>query len=254
MFRKLQRVAALFLTGSDYLYDPEHKSSPKGGGWRKTNKGWSRKDIGGKKTPSVQDSQDVWKSPKLPFPSHLPDVINVLDVKSLSDKQRQSLTQRYTNWLGKVQALTQGYANWSGKVQGQPQTTDLKGKIESVKLAIKMLQPPKFKKAEPRLHGNIANIIKDNDLGYDELSELTGFKNTIKDHPQMSDTEYRRRIENGIRLPRNQAQLKSAFVANMHPGNYESLEAFVAAKKRIQKMTVGDFGKLLASIFSEEEE
>lgn len=32
------------MTDYDYLYDPEHKKAPKGSGWRKTEKGWSKSD------------------------------------------------------------------------------------------------------------------------------------------------------------------------------------------------------------------
>ena len=30
-------------TKSDYVYDPDHKNKPKGGGWEKTEKGWTQK-------------------------------------------------------------------------------------------------------------------------------------------------------------------------------------------------------------------
>ena len=53
--KELIRIAALLSSGSDdrddyqhnpdkydYIYDPHHKKHPKGGGWNKTDEGWSR--------------------------------------------------------------------------------------------------------------------------------------------------------------------------------------------------------------------
>ena len=75
-----------------------------------------------------------------------------------------------------------------------------------------------------------------------------------RSHPRMSDKEYKSRIESGMKLPRNEQQLKIAFVANMNPLNYPNYRAFDNAKKRIMSMSPGDFGKLLAAISADEEE
>jgi len=148
--------------------------------------------------------------------------------------------------------LVKLYKSWLSE-NGNVEDEDGKGKIETVKTVLKMLQPPKFKKTQPRITGGMEGLIRDNNLG-DELSEMAGFKEAIRNHPQMSDKEYKDRIEKKIRLPRNQQQLKNAFIQNMNPQNYPSIDAFNASKKRVQSMSTADFGKLLASLNSDEEE
>lgn len=116
------------------------------------------------------------------------------------------------------------------------------------------VKPPKFRKMKPILQGSLHYLIKDNNLKRDEVEELAGFKHSIMDHPMMSSAEFKKRIEQGIRLPRNQAQLKAAFIQHMDARNYDSPDAFQKAKERVQKMSVMDFGKLLGAIMAEEEE
>lgn len=160
------------------------------------------------------------------------------DPGMISPADKPKVIQEYKDWLSKNKDKTD---------------SDSQAKIKDIRLAIKMLEGPKFKKANPKLTGNMVLLVKDNDLG-DELQELAGFKETIANHPQMSDKEYKQRIDQGMRLPRSQAQLKQAFVMNMNPMNYPDMQAFQAAKQRVQKMSVSDFGKLLASLNSDEEE
>jgi len=112
---------------------------------------------------------------------------------------------------------------------------------------------PKFRKIKPKLPAALHYLIKNNKLKADEIEELTGFKNSIIGHPMMSDKEFKRRVENGLKLPRNQHQLKNSFIRHMDIRNYGSPEAFQNAKDRIQKMSVMDFGKLLGAIMAEEE-
>lgn len=149
--------------------------------------------------------------------------------------------------------LASRYQAWIAKNRDN-QDPDIKAKVDQARLAVKMLTPAKFKKIKPKLTGNTDIILRDNGLENDEVQELAGFKDMIKHHPQMSTKEYKDRIENDMRLPRNQAQLKAAFIMHMNPMNYDSVQAFQAAKARIQKMTVQDFGKLLASLNTDDEE
>jgi len=174
---------------------------------------------------------------KAPDPSQVmsrlfkePEMISVAD--------KPKVIQTYKNWLA---------ANKDKKDK------DTQAKVSDVRLAVKMLEGPRFKKVDPKLSGNLMYLVKDNDLG-DELQELAGFKETIKNHPQMSNKEYKQRIDQGMKLPRSQAQLKQAFIMNMNPMNYPDMQAFQAAKQRVQKMDINDFGKLLASLNADEEE
>ena len=47
-------AVAKAVKAEDYRYDPEHKHKPQGGGWQKTEKGWSKvkKEDGGGNVPS----------------------------------------------------------------------------------------------------------------------------------------------------------------------------------------------------------
>jgi hypothetical protein len=120
--------------------------------------------------------------------------------------------------------------------------------------AIKLLEGPKFKKTKPVIEGGSSLVIRDNGIQEDELGEMAGFKRMIESHPRMSEKEYKDRVEKGMRLPRNEQQLKAAFLSNMNPLNYPNYKAFDNAKKRIMNMSPGDFGKLLAAISAGEEE
>lgn len=174
---------------------------------------------------------------KTPQPSEVTSRL-FKDPGMVSREDKPKVIQEYKNWLAANKDKTD---------------SDSEEKIKDVRLAIKMLEGPKFPKTFPKLNGNIVLLVKDNNLG-DELQELAGFKETIKNHPQMSNKEYKQRIDQGMRLPRSQAQLKQAFIMNMNPMNYPDMQAFQNAKQRVQKMDINDFGKLLASLNSDEEE
>jgi len=130
--------------------------------------------------------------------------------------------------------------------QAKPQTPTKTPTVPGAK-------PIKFQKVQPKLTGNMQYLLKDNMIRINELSELAGFKESIKNHPQMSDKAYKQRIETGMKLPRSQQQLKNAFLAHMNPANYDSPKEFQAAKLRVQKMPINDFCKLLASLNNDEE-
>ena len=55
-------------TKSDYVYDPDHKNKPKGGGWEKTEKGWTQKkekrDLMGRTEETINKLQNVASNPK----------------------------------------------------------------------------------------------------------------------------------------------------------------------------------------------
>jgi hypothetical protein len=93
----------------------------------------------------------------------------------------------------------------------------------------------------------VKNIIKSHgmDEEADELQEMAGFKSTLGQRVPAG--------EEGDYYVRNKAKLKKDFLAKMSAANYDSPEAFAAAKKRIQAMPVSDFGKVLAAISDEDE-
>lgn len=92
----------------------------------------------------------------------------------------------------------------------------------------------------------VKNILKAHKLDEesDEVHEMMGFKKTLGQ--RIPESQY------GQFYVRNEKKLKSDFIKNMNPSNYDSPEAFKAAKERLQKMPVGDFGKILAAISDEE--
>ena len=58
----------------------------------------------------------------------------------------------------------------------------------------------------------------------------------------------------GVYHGRTKEQLKQDFIKNMDPSNYASPESFRKAQERIRKLSANDFSRMLASIFTEDEE
>ena len=70
--RDIFRVAKALFAGRDYIYDPDHKKRPEGGGWEKTEKGWTKKKrekkdegAGGSKTPKESPEESKRKKENL---------------------------------------------------------------------------------------------------------------------------------------------------------------------------------------------
>ena len=59
---------SLLADKSDYKYDPDHKHKPQGGGWEKTEKGWTQKkekrDLLGRTEETINRLQNVASNPK----------------------------------------------------------------------------------------------------------------------------------------------------------------------------------------------
>lgn len=107
----------------------------------------------------------------------------------------------------------------------------------------------KHKKVTPSVKSlsRVKNVMSANSIDEesDEVHELMGFKKMLGQRvPESKKGDY---------YVRNEAKLKADFIKNMNPSNYDSPEAFKAAKERMQKMPTGDFGKVLAAIAEEEE-
>lgn len=68
--RKLILIAkSLLADKSDYKYDPDHKHKPQGGGWEKTDKGWTRnkkekRDLLGRTEETINKLQNIASNPK----------------------------------------------------------------------------------------------------------------------------------------------------------------------------------------------
>ena len=53
--KALLATAKAILSDYDYIYDPDHKKRPGGGGWAKTDKGWSKSPGGAEKHALSED-------------------------------------------------------------------------------------------------------------------------------------------------------------------------------------------------------
>jgi hypothetical protein len=292
MVKIMKKLAAEMMTADEekgYVHDPDHKNRPKGGNWHKTKGGWSTAKPKAPVAPKapvtpkapvapkpetqekepvkpVQEQKQEQPKPELPEQVQKPVSTKFRDkpeVKALRKRisvNPNRIVAELSNKTGYVKdqykpMLVKLYKEWMKDNKGKYSSdSDGVAKIDAVKLALQMLQPPKFPKTTPKVTGGMTYLVKDNKLKKDEVFEMAGFKEAIKDHPRMSDKEYKKRIETGMRMPRNEQQLKLAFLQHMNPQKYDNMEAFKAAKDRVQKMSVGDFGKLLASLNNDETE
>jgi hypothetical protein len=103
----------------------------------------------------------------------------------------------------------------------------------------------------------VRTILRNNELSprSDEVHELAGFKKGIMRHQRLSEQQVQKlKNEHSLFWPRNAAKLQAAFLKNMNPENYNSPDAFAAAKERIKKMPPTDFAKVLAAIMSDEDQ
>jgi len=114
---------------------------------------------------------------------------------------------------------------------------------------------------------NQGRILTKHDISVDsaEMGEMAGFKKTVGDQMEdapkredfATDEEFGAAEEEwkaAAHRRRNPAKLQKDFLANMNPGNYESREAFEAAKERISDMSPTEFDKVFSAIATEEEE
>jgi hypothetical protein len=108
----------------------------------------------------------------------------------------------------------------------------------------------KHKKSTPKVSSlkKVSNVMKQHKLDEesDELGEMAGFKKTLGQRIPEAKQDSRFYV-------RNETQLKSDFIKNMNPSNYDSPEAFKKAQERMKKMPTSDFGKLLAAITAEDD-
>ena len=84
----------------------------------------------------------------------------------------------------------------------------------------------------------VKSLIKKHDLQDDEMSELANFKGTLGKPGRGRTVD----------------KLKIDFLKNMKVTNYDSPEAFMEAKKRIQGMSTNDFAMVLAAIMNDDED
>lgn len=122
------------------------------------------------------------------------------------------------------------------------------GKAPS-KAPAKSTEVSRHRKVTPSVRSmkKVNNVMKANKLSEesDEVAEMMGFKKTLGQRvPEAQKGQY---------YVRNEAKLRADFLKNMNPSNYDSPEAFKAAKERIKKMPTSDFGKVLAAISEEDE-
>jgi len=108
-------------------------------------------------------------------------------------------------------------------------------------------RPHKKVKPTSESVSKVHNVMSANKLrsDSDEMGEMMGFKKTLGERIPEADK--------GKYYVRNEAKLKADFLKNMSPSNYDSPEAFKAAKDRIKAMPTSDFGKVLAAISDEDE-
>jgi hypothetical protein len=116
-----------------------------------------------------------------------------------------------------------------------------------------------LKKTKPSVKSlnPVRDILRQQKLssGSAEVQELSGFKKGIMNHQRLTEEQAAHMKKEGTPFwPRNATKLKAAFLKNMSQSNYDSPEAFRAAKEHIDKMPVNDFAKVLAAIMSEDEE
>ena len=87
--KELLKTAKAILADTDYIYDPDHRKRPEGGGWEKTEKGWTKN----------KKSEDGEKEPG----AELEDV----DIYSISPSKLGGLTEHPNS---NVRKLIAGYA------------------------------------------------------------------------------------------------------------------------------------------------
>lgn len=107
---------------------------------------------------------------------------------------------------------------------------------------------PKHRKQTPSVKSvsKVKNVLSAHGLDEesDEVHEMMGFKKTLGQRvPESRHGEF---------YVRNEKKLKSDFIRNMNPANYDSPDAYKAAVARMKKMPVGDFGKILAALSEED--
>ena len=278
--REILTVARILLGAKsdyDYVYDPEHKKRPVGGGWEKTEKGWTLN----KKTKHMRRQSpariETLRKTQIALDPQTP--VQVLEAlasdKNVHVRARVALnTNTSLNILKRLSTDNQRLVRAAvarnkrttpkmlrelaqdksvlvrKEVAGNQRTpigilkqihNGLTPKAAAViyKESKKNLKSrlPKFDKSVNK-DALRKSISKLEDEKEEVLTTLKSFKKTLGPRGQ----------------GRNEAQLKADFIKNMNPSAYGTIEEFNAAKRRVSQMSVKEFAIMLNSILLDEED
>jgi hypothetical protein len=132
----------------------------------------------------------------------------------------------------------------------------LKEQPETLEQTQKPAKPHQKKVVSPKAVSKVQNIMDEHDLTVDsdEMKELAGFKSTLGQRLSQKEVDDLKSGKGIKKYVRNVPKLKSDFIKNMDPSNYESPEAFKKAKDRLKQMPAGDFAKILAALVDDEDD
>lgn len=281
--RKLILLAKQLISGdSKYIYDPEHKKKP-GGGYVKTERGWTLK----KENTTKQESLSVKTKKKKPdYQKHKAASDPETDVKTLellSKDENSRVRARVAHNPNTPKKILEVLSQDKKRIV---RAAVARNKNTSIKL-LKILSDDKSFLVKREVANNPNTPMGDLKKIYH------GIHKTEEQAPSIVKSEAKKKIKE--RLPkfskdinpkqlkksvtklgdeveevleslgkfkktlgprgqgRNEAQLKVDFIKHMRPSNYENQEAFNRAKERVSKMSVSDFAVMLNSILIEEE-
>jgi hypothetical protein len=222
--------------------DAPKKEDVSAGGktWAWGDIAWKRSEIWDAMDKELQNSgidrskvEDAWQD----FGETLDEVKKLGKMAEDGDERFRPLAKKLNS---KIEALSDAIKKQKGK-KDEDKPSSGEGFI---------YKPKPHKKVVPTAKSvaKVKKVLEDHNLTdeSDELQEMAGFKRTLGQRVPES--------KKGQFYVRNEAKLKKDFIANMSPDNYDSQDAFKAAKKRMQDMPVSDFGKILAAISDEDTE
>lgn len=249
-------AVAKAVKAEDYRYDPEHKHNPNGGGWRRTEKGWTRirkvspNGLTVKRERRIREMAADSNSQTRDYAAGLPDTPPDVLAKLAKDEDMFVRFDVARNAHTPSETLRRMAGDESDSVRAQ--------------VALNIHTPS----------GELARLADDHHWGVRASAALNLFTPTRALLPLESEDEdehcrkfatetiavqdealsFKKSLGKQNHRGRSLAQLQTDFVANMDRAKYASPEAFERAVRRVKELTPAEFGKFLKAVAADEEE
>ena len=280
----------LVADGNDYRYDPEHKHKPQGGGWIKTEKGWSKvkkeKPGNGGNGGAAQEQPLTDGQKRLVRLSRSQKGEDRLEAAHNSNTPASALAELAKDKGDGIRRAVAFNSNTPASALARlAEDEDMSvrrhaaGNKNTPASALAKLAKdwnPAVRNKVAENHNTPASVLVD--LAKDEhwfvRCEVAENPFATRETLQTLKADESDRVAFGAKATaitcdevarfkkslgaqnhrgRDLQQLKADFIRNMNPSVYESPEAFAYAQERVKKLSPAEFGMLMKAVVEEDE-
>ena len=240
----IKLAKAVKADGEDYRYDPEHKHKPTGGGWQKTEKGWTQsKQEGGHRNDGESGNGGA-------------DDERLTQARTAIWNQAQSRDEQARCAAARNPLIDEGTLAQLAMDKSQQVRINAARNHSNTQYTSKLLAQDRNPNVRLALAENLftpPSTLRMLDYDSNEPYENISMRATAIEGAQEEIANFKKTLGMQNHRGRNLQQLQADFLKNMDPSAYESPKAFAYAQERIKKLSPADFGLLLKA-FAEEEQ